>query len=272
MPKRTVQPVSQTCHPSAGRRALDPARSRETPGAAASTPAPLPETTLQKAKVLLADDHNVVRQGFRLLLEAEPDIVVVGEAETGRQAVQLAQKLRPDVVLMDIAMPLLNGLEATRQILKEVPTTRVVILSSYSDDEYVRQLAEAGTSGYLVKQTAAADLVKAIREARKGNAFFSPTITQRLVEQYRGRLTSGVPVRQSTDLLTSREVEVLQLIAEGRANKQIAGELGLSIKTVETHRQRLMNKLKIHDIAGLTRYALAKGIIESTVLLRYVAS
>lgn len=218
--------------------------------------------------MLLADDHTIVRQGFRLLLEVEPDIAVVGEAETGRQAVQLAQKLRPDVVVMDIAMPLLNGLEATRQIIKDLPATKVVILSSYNDDEYVRQLAEAGTSGYLVKQTAAGDLVKAIREARKGNAFFSPEITERLVAHYRGTLAAGVPLRKSADLLTSREMEVLQLIAEGMANKQIAGELGLSIKTIETHRQRLMNKLHIHDIAGLTRYALSKGIIEGTVAPR----
>jgi DNA-binding NarL/FixJ family response regulator len=222
----------------------------------------------RKTTVLLADDHTIVRQGFRLLLEAEPDIAVVGEAETGRQAVQLTRELGPDVVVMDIAMPLLNGLEATRQILKEVPTAKVVILSSYSDDEYVRQLAEAGTSGYLIKQTAAADLVKAIREARKGNAFFSPAITERLVAHYRGTLTAGVPLRKSADLLTSREAEVLQLIAEGKANKQIAGELGVSIKTVETHRQRLMNKLHIHDIAGLTRYALSKGLIEGTTAAR----
>ena len=126
----------------------------------------------------------------------------------------------------------------------------------------MQQLVAAGTSGYLVKQTAAADLVKAIREASKGNVFFSPTITQRLMDHYRGTLVSGVPVRKGTDLLTSRELEVLQLVAEGKANKQIAAELGVNIKTVETHRQRLMNKLHIHDIAGLTRYALAKGIIE----------
>ena len=213
--------------------------------------------------MLLADDHTVVRQGFRLLLEAEPDIAVVGEAETGRQAVQLTRKLRPDVVVMDIAMPSLNGLEATRQIITELPATKVVVLSSYSDDEYVHQLAAAGTSGYLLKQTAAADLVRAIREARKGNAFFSPTITRCLVERYRGALARGPAAVSLTGQLTSRELEVLQLIAEGKANKQIAGELGLGIKTVETHRQRLMNKLHIHDVAGLTRFALAKGIIEA---------
>src|SRR5712672_1491791 len=140
---------------------------------------------MQKITVLLADDHTLVRQGFRALLEAEPDIAIVGEAGTGRQAVQLAKKLRPDVVLMDIAMPLLNGLEATRQVIKEVPSSKVLILSSYSDDEYVQQLTEAGAAGYLLKQTAAAELLKAIREARRGNTFFSPAISKRLVEDYR---------------------------------------------------------------------------------------
>ena len=219
--------------------------------------------TMQKITVLLADDHTIVRQGFRALLEAEPDIAVVGEAETGRQAVQLAKKLRPDVVLMDIAMPLLNGLEATRQIIREVPSSKVLVLSSYSDDEYVHQLTEAGAAGYLLKGAAVTDLVKAIREVRKGRAFFSPAISKRLMEQYRQKLLQGVLVRKRIDRLSSRETEVLQLIAEGKLNKQIAFELGLSIKTVEKHRQKLMNKLGIHDIAGLTRYAIAKGIIEN---------
>src|SRR5881296_978590 len=177
--------------------------------------------TMQKITVLLADDHTLVRQGFRALLEAEPDIAIVGEAETGRQAVQLAKKLRPDIVLMDIAMPLLNGLEATRQIIREVPSSKVLVLSSYSDDEYVHQLTEAGAAGYLLKQTAAADLIKAVREAKKGNAFFSPAISKRLMNHYRETLLKGVPVRKSTDLLTTREAEVLQLVAEGKANKQI---------------------------------------------------
>jgi DNA-binding NarL/FixJ family response regulator len=218
---------------------------------------------MEKIKVLLADDHTVVRQGLRVLLEAEQDIAIVGEAETGRQAVQLTKKLAPDVVVMDIAMPLLNGLEATRQIIKEAPSTKVLILSSYSDDEYVHQLTEAGAGGYLLKQTAATDLIKAIREARKGNAFFSPAISKRLLDHYRDAFLRGVPVRKRTDLLTSREAEVLQLIAEGKPNKQIASELSISIKTVEKHRQQVMNKLNIHDVAGLTRYAISKGIIES---------
>jgi DNA-binding NarL/FixJ family response regulator len=218
---------------------------------------------MQKITVLLADDHTLVRQGFRALLEAEPDIAIVGEAETGRQAVQLARKLRPDVVLMDIAMPLLNGLEATRQIIREVPSSKVLVLSSYSDDEYVHQLTEAGAAGYMLKGAVVTDLIKAIREVRKGRAFFSPAIHKRLLDRYRETLVKGVPLRKRTDLLTSREAEVLQLIAEGEANKQIAAELGISIKTVERHRQRLMNRLGIHDIAGLTRYAMSKGVIES---------
>jgi DNA-binding NarL/FixJ family response regulator len=218
---------------------------------------------MQKIKVFLADDHTVVRQGLRALLIAEEDIDIVGEAENGRQAVQLVKKLLPDVAVIDIAMPVLNGLEATRQILQSVPTTRVLILSSYSDDEYVQQLTEAGASGYLVKHTAANDLLKAIREVNRGNAFFSPAIAKRLRDQCRESFVVGQPAKKRSDYLTTREAEVLQLIAEGRANKQIAAELCISIKTVEKHRQQVMNKLGIHDVAGLTRHAIAKGIIES---------
>jgi DNA-binding NarL/FixJ family response regulator len=217
---------------------------------------------MEKIRVLLADDHTVVRQGLRALLEAEQDITIVGEANTGREAVQLTKKLLPEVVVMDIAMPNLNGLEATRQIAKEVPNTKLLVLSSYNDDEYVHQVTEAGAMGYLLKQTAATDLIKAVREARKGNAFFSPAISRRLVERYREAFLNGVPVKKRNDLLTSRESEVLQLIAEGKPNKQIAAELCISIKTVEKHRQQVMNKLHIHDVAGLTRYAISKGIVE----------
>ena len=217
---------------------------------------------MHKTTVLLADDHTIVRQGLRSLLEAEEDISVVGEAENGRQAVQMAKRLQPEVVVMDIAMPQLNGLEATRQVTKECPKSKVLILSSYSDDEYVQQLTEAGASGYLVKQTAAKDLVMAIREVKKGNAFFSPSISRRLLEHY--RTTANRPPGEVKNLkLTPREAEILQLIAEGNANKQIAGELFISIKTVEKHRQTLMKKLGIHEVAGLTRYAMSKGIIES---------
>lgn len=217
---------------------------------------------MPKIKVLIADDHTLVRQGLRSLLQAEADVEIIAEAETGREAVQLAQTLKPDVVLMDIAMPLLSGLEATRQITRLVPGTRVLILSSYSDDEYVHQLTEAGGAGYLLKQSAVTDVVRAIREAKKGNAFYSPAISKRLSDHYRETIVRGVPVKKRSDLLTSREVEVLQLIAEGGGNKQIAAELGISIKTVERHRQRLMNKLAIHDVAGLTRYAIEKGLVE----------
>ena len=214
-------------------------------------------------KVLLADDHTVVRQGLRVLLDADPGISVVGEAESGRQAVQMTRKLLPDVVVMDIAMPLLNGLEATRQILREVPSVRVLILSSYSDDEYVHQVTEAGAAGYLLKQTAATDLIKGIQEARRGNAFFSPSISRRMLEQYRQAFTRGAPAKRGVTVLTSRENEVLQLIAEGKPNKLIAAELSISIKTVEKHRQQVMNKLNIHEVAGLTRYAISKGIIQN---------
>lgn len=223
---------------------------------------------MKKITILLADDHTVVRQGLRVLLEVEEDIKVIGEAETGRQAVQLAKKLLPDVVVLDVAMPLLNGLEATRQITREVPTSKVLILSSYSDDEYVQQLIEEGATGYLVKQTAANDLIKAIREAVKGNAFFSPSISKRLLEQCREAFVRGGPVKKKGARLTSRESEVLQLIAEGQANKMIASELCISIKTVEKHRQQVMNKLNIHDVAGLTRHAISKGIIESNVRIQ----
>jgi DNA-binding NarL/FixJ family response regulator len=224
---------------------------------------------MEKIRVLLADDHTVVRQGLRAILAAEEDIEIVGEAENGRQTIQLAKKLLPDVAIIDIAMPVLNGLEATRQITRSVPSTKVLILSSYSDDEYVQQLTEAGAAGYLVKQTAANELLKAIREAQRGNAYFSPAIAKRLRDQCREALVTGQPGTRRADYLTTREAEVLQLIAEGRANKQIAAELCISIKTVEKHRQQVMNKLNIHDVAGLTRHAIAKGIIESHAGLRF---
>jgi DNA-binding NarL/FixJ family response regulator len=223
---------------------------------------------MEKIRVLLADDHTVVRQGLSVLLQAEPDISVVAEADTGRKAVQLAKKHLPDVVVMDIAMPMLNGLEATRQLVKEVPAAKVVVLSSYGDDEYVRQAMAVGAAGYLLKQTAATDLIKAIHEVVRGNAFFSPAISRRLLDHYRTASRTGVPERSATVYLTTREAEVLQLIAEGKPNKQIASELCISIKTVEKHRQQVMNKLDIHDVAGLTRYAIAKGVIENAPALR----
>ncbi len=220
---------------------------------------------MKKINVLLVDDHTVVRQGLRALLKAEEDIEVIGEAENGRQAVGLARKMPPDVVVMDVAMPLLNGLEATRQILRFSPTTKILVLTSYGDDDCVQQLMQAGASGYLIKQTAANDLLKAIREVQRGNAYFSPAIAKRLRDQCREAFSTGQTSSRKTGELTSREAEVLQLIAEGFSNKQIAAELSISIKTVEKHRQQVMNKLNIHDIAGLTRYAIAKGMVERNV-------
>lgn len=219
---------------------------------------------MKKISVVLADDHTVVRQGLRSLLSAEPDIEVVGEAENGRQAIQMAQRLLPDIVVLDIAMPQLNGLEAARQIIHEGLRCKLLMLSSYGDEEYVHQLAVLGASGYLMKQTAATDLIKAIREASKGNAFFSPSISRQLLDYCR----SGRQNAPQTTELTSRELEVLQLVAEGNGNKQIASALNLSIKTVEKHRQKLMNKLNIHDIAGLTHYAIAHGVVENAIRVR----
>jgi DNA-binding NarL/FixJ family response regulator len=219
--------------------------------------------TPRKISVVLADDHTIVRQGLRLLLESADDIKVIGEVDNGREAVQAAKKLKPDVIVLDVVMPTLNGVEATRQIAKEVPETKVLILSSYSDDERVLQLIEEGATGYLVKQTAGNDLLMAIREAYKGNAFFSPSISRRLLQQCRETFANGGVVKKRGNILTTREAEVLQLIAEGHPNKQIADQLSISIKTVEKHRQQVMNKLNIHDIAGLTRYAISKGMIET---------
>ena len=220
---------------------------------------------MSKIKVLLVDDHTVVRQGLRALLLSESTMEIVGEASTGREAIQMARKLSPDVIVMDIAMPLLNGLEATRQIVRSDPKAKVLVLSSYSDDDYVQKLTEAGAAGYLIKQTAANDLVHAIHDIHAGNAYFSPTIAKRLRDRAREGFANGNS-NVKTSNLTEREAEVLQLIAEGQANKQIAAELGISIKTVEKHRQQVMNKLNIHDVAGLTRYAISKGVIETTAV------
>jgi DNA-binding NarL/FixJ family response regulator len=219
---------------------------------------------MSNINVLLVDDHNIVRQGLKALLATESDITILGEAQSGREAVQMVIKLRPEVVVMDLAMPLLNGWEATRQILKNVPSAKIVVLSTYGDDEHMQQAIAAGAAAYLLKQTAASDLVKAIREVSKGNAFFSPAIAKRLREQTCLPAESAPEQTAHTAELTPREAEVLQLIAEGFANKQIAGELGLSVKTVEKHRQQVMQKLDIHDIAGLVRHAASKGIIEMT--------
>jgi len=221
--------------------------------------------------VLLAEDHQIVREGLRALLKLEDDIEVIGEAENGRQAVELTQKLKPDVVVMDIAMPILNGMEATRQILQALPATRIIILSAHSDDAYVALVMAIGAAGYLIKQTASHVLPNAIRKIHAGKTCFSPTISKRLYHHEKKALASGeLTAAKGAPKLTSREMEVLQLIAEGKANKETATELNISVKTVEKHRQSLMEKLNIHDTAGLTRHAIAAGIIESSVQVTIV--
>jgi DNA-binding NarL/FixJ family response regulator len=225
---------------------------------------------MKRITVLLAEDHMIVREGFRKMLELEDDFEIVGEAQDGRAAVALVKKFHPELVLMDIAMPLLNGLEATRQILKAVPTTKIIILSAHSDDAYVTSATESGALGFLLKQTSAHEVCRAIREVQKGKTFFSPVISKRqdrLHPQSSNR--AGAPKKKTVEL-TSREMEVLQLIAEGKANKETAAELGIGLKTVEKHREHLMEKLDIHDTAGLTRYAISAGIIESSVQLTIV--
>ncbi len=220
---------------------------------------------MKRITVLLADDHMLVREGLRKILELERDLEVVGEAEDGRQAVAMVKKLRPEVVLMDIAMPMLNGLEATRQVLKAVPSTRVLILSAYSDEAYVKDAIESGARGYLLKQTSSRDVCQAIRIVQQGNTFFSPSVAKGLAARDQSSMERGEACKQRSNHLSSREREVLQLIAEGQLNKQVAAELGVSFKTVDKHRQNLMAKLNIHDVAGLTRYAIAEGIIKSSV-------
>jgi two-component system, NarL family, nitrate/nitrite response regulator NarL len=220
---------------------------------------------MKRITVLLAEDHQIVREGFCSLLKHERDIEVVGQAETGRQAVQMTRKLRPNVIVMDIAMPLLNGLEATRQIRKDLPDTKVLILSAHSDDAYVEQVAMLGAAGFLLKQTSSHELATAIREVQKGNTFFSASISKRVHDRDQKSVDREGNLKKKNNRLSSREVEVLQLIAEGKPNKQVAAELGVSFKTIDKHRQHLMSKLNIHDIAGLTRYAISAGIIESSV-------
>lgn len=215
--------------------------------------------------VIIAEDHAVVREGFRRMLELEGGVTVVGEARNGREAVEMTARLQPAVVLMDIAMPLLNGLEAMRQILKIRPTQRVLILSAHNDDAYVINATEAGAAGFLLKQASGQEVCRAIREVSKGRTFFSPAISRRLAMIHSRPELGGSPGIQRAVQLTSREMETLQLIAEGKANKEIAAVLGISLKTVEKHREHLMRKLDLHDTAGVTRYAISAGIIESSV-------
>ncbi|MGK0186278.1 MAG: DNA-binding NarL/FixJ family response regulator [Verrucomicrobiales bacterium] len=216
--------------------------------------------------ILLAEDHTIVREGLRALLEPESDIKIIGEASDGRSTVELAAKLRPDVVVMDIAMPLMNGIEATRQIMHQLPEAKILILSAHSDDAYVEQVIALGAKGYLIKQTAAQVLAESIRRVHQGKTCLSPMVLKRLQRHETKAQASGeLHAKKNASRLSSREAEVLQLIAEGKANKETAGVLDISIKTVEKHRQSLMDKLDIHDTAGLTRYAIAAGIIESSV-------
>ena len=221
--------------------------------------------TMKRISVLLVDDHTIIRQGLRLLIEADGDIEIVGEAKTGREAVQMATKLRPEIIVMDIAMPLLNGLQATRQILKTLPSIKILILSAHSDPEYIEQVVKVGAMGYLVKQSSGEIVADAIRQLHKGKSFFTAAIAKYLKQDFLNS-PDGIGLRKkSAAELTTRESELLQMIAEGHVNKQIASELEISIKTVEKHRQHLMDKLNIHDIAGLTRFAIAAGIIESSI-------
>lgn len=220
--------------------------------------------------ILLVEDHTVMREGLQALLESNKEIKVIGQAQDGREAVRLSKKFLPDIILMDVAMPHLNGLEATRQILKETPVTKVIILSAHGEDEYIEQAMKVGAVGYLIKQSSAQTLSTAIREVQKGNTFFSPSIMKRINRQHQKSLSNGISLKKKNSHLSSREMELLQLIAEGLPNKQIAAELNISIKTVEKHRQNLMQKLNIHDIAGLTRYAISTGVIENTVQMNII--
>jgi len=213
-------------------------------------------------KVLIAEDHDVVREGLKILISADPHMEVAGEASNGQAAVRLAEKLHPNVILMDLAMPKCNGLDAARDICRRLPDSKVLVLSAYQDEDTIERVIEVGVSGYLTKHSAADELLAAIREVGQGKPYYSPKIASRMKARQRQAFASGrgatTPAR-----LTHREQEVLRLIACGQPNKEIAWTLGLSIKTIEKHRQAAMDKLNIHEIAGLTRYAIAKGFVRA---------
>ena len=211
---------------------------------------------LKRIRILLAYDHAVVRQGFRMILSSHPDLEIVGEAGNGREAVELAATLRPDVVVMDVAMPELNGIEATRRLTAENPHIRVVALSMHKDSVYVREILRAGARGYLLKDSVAADLVSAVRAVAAGEGYLSPAVSDAVLDDYRRHVTNPI------DLLTSREREVLQMLAEGKTNKEIAGVLNLSVYTVDAHRGRIMEKLNVHSINELVRFAVRNGLID----------
>jgi len=210
----------------------------------------------KKIRILLADDHAMVRQGFRMILAAQPDMEIVGEAGNGREAVALAGELQPDVVVMDVAMPELNGIEATRRITAESPRTRVLALSMYKDSVYVREILRAGARGFLLKDAIDRDLLAAVRCVAGGEGYLSPAVSEAVLSDYRRHVTDPL------DLLSSREREVLQMIAEGKTNKEIATSLNLSVYTVDAHRGRIMEKLNLHSINDLVRFAVRNGLIE----------
>jgi two-component system response regulator NreC len=211
-------------------------------------------------RMLLADDHTVMRKGLRLLLESQPGFQVVAEASTGREAVSLAEQHAPDVIVMDIAMPLLNGIEAARQIAARLPQAAIVFLSMHSDESYVLRALKAGARAYLLKDSAEHDLIEAVRAVTEGKAFFSPAISKMLVEDYMRQMRER-KVEDSYELLTTREREIVQLLAEGKNNKEVANLLNLSLYTVETHRSNIFQKLNLHSGAELILYAIRKGVI-----------
>ncbi len=215
---------------------------------------------MKKIRILIADDHGVVRKGLRLQLEQQPEFEVVGEAGDGREAVSMADELAPDVVIMDIAMPNLNGIQATTQIVKKNPQVGVIILSMHSDETYLTRTLTAGAKGYLLKDNADVDLHRAVQVVAQGKPFFSPAIADTLLEDYMRQLQQR-GLQDSYDLLTEREKEILQLLAEGRSNKEVASTLDLSPNTVETHRTRIMQKLDLHSSAEIVLYAVRKKII-----------
>jgi two-component system response regulator NreC len=219
-----------------------------------------PTSTTSVVRILLADDHTVMRAGLRLLLERHQNFEVVGEAADGRQAVEIAAEQKPDVVVMDVAMPHLNGVEAARQILSRNPDTAIVMLSMHSDESYVLRSLKAGARAYLLKDSAEADLISAIQAIIEGRSFFSPGVRALLKEDYIYRLQK-FGADDTYELLTAREREVLQLVAEGRSNKEVASLLGLSLYTVETHRTHILQKLNLHSVPELILYAVRKGII-----------
>jgi DNA-binding NarL/FixJ family response regulator len=210
----------------------------------------------KKIRILLVDDHAVVRRGFRLILEGQPDLEVVGEAADGRQAVELGEKLQPEVAVIDVSMPELNGIEATRRLAEVSPRTRVLALSMHKDAVYVREILRAGARGYLLKDSNDTDFLAAVRAVSKGEGFLSPGIADAVLNDYRRHVSDPV------DLLSSREREVLQMIAEGQTNKEIANTLSLSVYTVEAHRGRIMEKLNLHSTGELVRFAVRKGLID----------